>query len=48
MTVPPPRPIHLRPAVIAVVAVGGAVGTAAREGLSLAIPRSTGCPSRSS
>lgn len=32
------RPLHLRPAAIALVAVGGAVGTAAREGLSLAIP----------
>ena len=39
MTVPDPeRPLHLRPAMLGVVLVGGAVGTAAREGLVLAVP----------
>jgi fluoride exporter len=38
MTLPPPRAAHLRPGMIAIVAAGGAVGTAAREGLSLVIP----------
>jgi fluoride exporter len=42
MTDPPP--LHLRPALLAVVLAGGAVGTAAREGLSLAIPRTGGLP----
>lgn len=37
-------PVHLRPAFVAVVAVGGAVGTAAREGLALAIPDAGGFP----
>ncbi len=32
------RPVHRRPALLAVVAVGGAAGTAAREGLSLVVP----------
>lgn len=32
------RPVHLRPAYIAVVFAGGTVGTAAREALSLALP----------
>ncbi|RIX28725.1 fluoride efflux transporter FluC [Amnibacterium setariae] len=36
MTDPPP--LHLRPALLGVVLAGGAVGTAAREALSLAIP----------
>ena len=35
---PTARAVHLRPAFIAVVAAGGAVGTAAREGLSLIVP----------
>ena len=30
--------MHLRPSMLAVVAIGGAVGTAAREALVLAIP----------
>lgn len=34
----PPRPVHLRWGYLGLVAFGGAVGTAAREGLSLAIP----------
>lgn len=38
------RPVHLRPEFVAVVAAGGAVGTAAREGLSLAIPTIGGFP----
>ncbi|TQL48573.1 CrcB protein [Homoserinimonas aerilata] len=33
-----PRPLHLRVSSIALVAVGGAIGTAAREGLTLALP----------
>jgi fluoride exporter len=45
MTVPPPpRPLHLQPSMLLVVLVGGAVGTAAREGLSLAIPVVGGLP----
>lgn len=45
MTVPPPvRAVHLRPAMVAVVAAGGAVGTAAREALSLLIPPAGGLP----
>ncbi len=45
MTVPPPvRAVHLRPAMLAVVAVGGTAGTAAREALSLLIPRVGGLP----
>lgn len=36
--------MHLRPAAIALVAVGGVLGTAAREGLSLAIPPVAGVP----
>ncbi|WP_353807817.1 fluoride efflux transporter FluC [Agromyces sp. SYSU T00194] len=32
------RPVHLRPAAVALVAAGGAVGTAAREGATLAFP----------
>lgn len=38
MSATPPRPVHLRPALLAVVLVGGALGTAAREGLVLALP----------
>ncbi|WP_375389341.1 fluoride efflux transporter FluC [uncultured Amnibacterium sp.] len=38
------RAAHLRPSMLAVVATGGAVGTAAREGLSLAIPPLGGLP----
>ncbi len=32
------RPLHLRPSSVALVAAGGAVGTAAREGATLAFP----------
>lgn len=39
-----PAPVHLRPAFLAVVAAGGVVGTAAREGLVLAIPDVGGFP----
>ncbi|MFT4212541.1 MAG: CrcB family protein [Microbacterium sp.] len=39
-----PRPVHLRPAYIAVVFAGGALGTAAREALSLAFPPADGIP----
>lgn len=38
------RPVHLRVRFIALVAVGGTVGTAAREALSLAIPAVNGIP----
>lgn len=38
------RPNHLRWAPIALVVAGGAVGVAAREGLSLAIPDVSGVP----
>ena len=45
MTVPDPvRAVHLRPAMLAVVAVGGAVGTAAREALALVVPTVGGLP----
>lgn len=37
-------PVHLRPALLALVAAGGAVGTAAREALSLAVPSADGFP----
>jgi CrcB protein len=40
-TTPVQRPAHLRPALIGLVLLGGALGTAAREGLVLAVP-STG------
>lgn len=33
----PVRPVHLRPALVGLVIVGGTLGTAAREGLSLTI-----------
>ncbi|MFC5502215.1 fluoride efflux transporter FluC [Lysinimonas soli] len=33
-----PQPVHLRPAYVGIVALGGALGTGARELLSLAIP----------
>lgn len=39
-----PRPVHLRWSYLAVVALGGAFGTAAREGLSLIIPISGAFP----
>lgn len=39
-----PRAPHLRPSMIAVVAGGGAVGTAAREALSLVVPPLGGVP----
>lgn len=35
---------HLRPAVIAMVALGGAIGTGAREAISLAVPPVGGVP----
>ena len=38
------RPVHLRPGAVLVVAAGGAVGTAAREGMSLAVPSIGGFP----
>ncbi|MBN9140052.1 MAG: CrcB family protein [Micrococcales bacterium] len=40
----PPAPVHLRPAYLGVVFAGGAVGTAAREGLGLLIPPTGGVP----
>gem|GEM_PF-20146 len=39
-----PRPVHLRPGFIAVVFVGGAFGTAAREGIGLLISTADGVP----
>ncbi len=33
-----PRPVHVSPAYLVLVALGGAVGTAAREALTLAVP----------
>lgn len=44
MTATSPRPAHLRPALLAVVAGGGVVGTAAREALSLAVHPVGGLP----
>jgi CrcB protein len=38
------RPMHLRGRYLALVAVGGLVGTASREGLSLAVPAVDGVP----
>lgn len=38
------RPPHLRPSYLAMVALGGAVGASAREGLSLAFPAVNGVP----
>lgn len=38
------RPIHLRPASIGLVFVGGTLGTAAREALALAFPPVDGVP----
>ncbi|MCS0499184.1 fluoride efflux transporter FluC [Protaetiibacter mangrovi] len=40
----PPQPAHLRPALLALVFAGGALGTAAREGLGLVIPADGGVP----
>jgi CrcB protein len=40
----PPVAVHLRPAYLAVVFVGGALGTAGREGLGLVIPSADGVP----
>ncbi|WP_022910577.1 fluoride efflux transporter FluC [Aestuariimicrobium kwangyangense] len=37
-TVPQHRPAHMRPGLVAVVAAGGMVGTALREGVSLVVP----------
>lgn len=34
----PARPVHLRPGLIGLVLLGGALGTAAREALSLVLP----------
>jgi len=34
-----PRPVHIRPAYLALVAVGGTVGTAIRELLALGVPQ---------
>ncbi len=39
-----PRPIHLRPGALVLVFVGGTIGTAAREALSLALPPLDGVP----
>lgn len=39
-----PHPPHLRPAVMAMVALGGAIGTGAREAISLAVPPVDGVP----
>jgi CrcB protein len=36
--------VHLRPSYLALVAIGGAFGTAAREAVSLAIPAVAGIP----
>ena len=41
---PSQRPLHLRPSSIAVVFLGGAVGTGLREALSLAFPPLNGVP----
>lgn len=38
------RPLHLTPALVLVVAVGGGAGTAARYGLARAIPAQGGVP----
>lgn len=38
------RPVHLRVSYLALVAVGGTIGTAAREALSLAFPPVAGVP----
>lgn len=37
-------PVHLSPRFLGLVALGGTVGTAAREGLSLAFPATDGVP----
>lgn len=42
MTTSENRPAHLRPGLLAVVLAGGTLGTAAREGLSLAFPATGG------
>lgn len=39
-----PRPIHLRPGALMLVFVGGTLGTAARESLSLVLPPIDGIP----
>lgn len=39
-----PRAVHLRPIHLALVAIGGTLGTAAREAMSLAIPDVAGIP----
>lgn len=39
-----PRPVHLRRRCLGLVAVGGMLGTSAREGLSLAFPPVAGVP----
>ncbi|UEJ83863.1 CrcB family protein [Brachybacterium halotolerans subsp. kimchii] len=38
------RPLHLRPSSIALVLIGGTLGTAAREALTLAVPELGGVP----
>ncbi|WP_378148706.1 fluoride efflux transporter FluC [Cnuibacter sp. UC19_7] len=40
----PPRGVHLRPGLILLVAGGGAIGTALREAVSLAVPAVGGFP----
>lgn len=39
-----PRPVHLRPISLLLVFVGGTIGTAAREAISLAVPPVDGIP----
>lgn len=43
-TAGPLRPLHLQPAALTAVAVGGAAGTAARYGLETAFPVGSGWP----
>lgn len=38
------RPAHLRPALLALVLCGGAIGTAARAAVALAVPQPAGVP----
>ena len=40
----PPTPIHIRPSALAVVFLGGALGAAAREALTLTFPTAGGFP----
>ena len=38
------RPVHLRPGLLALVFVGGVLGTAARAGVALVVPQPVGVP----